>query len=115
MRYFDGARSAILQRVSPQLVGMVGTEGGDLGQVMERSCEPGDFSGPWPSDVRVDVGRPGVRPTWVDRNNGWVIHDVVSGLADPGAAAARRQQLTAALARTASVLGASCGGGGVRR
>lgn len=63
-------------------------------------------TGGGPNDVRVDVGRPSVRPTWVDRDNGWVIRDVVSDLADPGTVVSRQQQLTASLARTASVLGA---------
>ena len=63
-------------------------------------------TGEGPNDVRVDVGRPSVRPTWVDRDNGWVIRDVVSDLADPGTDASRQQQLTASLARTTAVLGA---------
>jgi poly-gamma-glutamate synthesis protein (capsule biosynthesis protein) len=63
-------------------------------------------TGSGPRDVRVDVGRPSIRPTWVDRDNGWVIRDVRSALGDPGLDAVRRQQLSESLARTSSVLGA---------
>ncbi len=62
-------------------------------------------TGAGPNDVRVDVSRPNVRPTWVDRDNGWVIRDVIADLADPATNPSRRLELDASLARTASVLG----------
>jgi poly-gamma-glutamate synthesis protein (capsule biosynthesis protein) len=53
----------------------------------------------------VAIGPPTVVPTWVDKDNGWVIRDVNAELAradlDPG----RRSQLQASFDRTAGVLG----------
>jgi poly-gamma-glutamate synthesis protein (capsule biosynthesis protein) len=54
-------------------------------------------------DVTVD--RPNVRPTWVDKNNGWVIRDVANELSDPLLAESTRAELNNSLTRTAAVLG----------
>jgi Bacterial capsule synthesis protein PGA_cap len=52
------------------------------------------------------IGTPSVIPTWVDRDNGWVIRAVMSDLADPTLTPARRAVLEASLARTRAVVGA---------
>jgi len=58
-----------------------------------------------PGDRRVEVGTPSARPTWVDKNNGWVIRDVLLELDDPATPDSRRAALTASLDRTRSVIG----------
>jgi len=56
-------------------------------------------------DGVVDVGRPIVRPTWVDKDNGWVIRDVDATLGRDDLSEARRSQLESSRSRTAAVLG----------
>ncbi len=51
------------------------------------------------------VDRPRVTPTWVDRDNGWVIRDVHAQLADPTIPGGRRAALLRSLARTTAVVG----------
>jgi hypothetical protein len=46
-----------------------------------------------------------VVPTWVDRNDGWIIRPVIADLADPTTSPGVRAQLAASLARTRSVVG----------
>ncbi len=53
----------------------------------------------------VAIGPPTVVPTWVDKDNGWVIRDVNAELARADLDAGRRSQLQASLDRTAGVLG----------
>lgn len=52
------------------------------------------------------IGTPTVAPTWVDRDNGWVIRSVLNDLADPTLPPERRRVLEASLTRTRSILGA---------
>ncbi len=54
----------------------------------------------------VEVGPPTARPTWVDKENGWVIRDVLAELDDPAIDDSRRAELEASLARTMTVIGA---------
>jgi len=54
----------------------------------------------------VTVDRPLVHPTWVDKNNGWVIRDVDASLTDPTIGDGRRGELERSRDRTADVLGA---------
>jgi poly-gamma-glutamate synthesis protein (capsule biosynthesis protein) len=54
---------------------------------------------------RVAVDPPEVVPTWVDRNDGWVVRPVIADLADPTTPPGVRTQLAASLARTRSVVG----------
>lgn len=58
-----------------------------------------------PNGVEAVVDRPHVTPTWVDRDDGWVIRDVLAQLADPTIPGARRSGLSQSLARTTDVLG----------
>ncbi len=58
------------------------------------------------ADGTVEVARPVVRPTWVDKNNGWRILDVDAALADPGLDDGRRRALEASRARSDEVVGA---------
>jgi poly-gamma-glutamate synthesis protein (capsule biosynthesis protein) len=53
----------------------------------------------------VAVDPPEVVPTWVDRNDGWVVRPVIADLADPTTPPGVRTQLAASLARTRSVVG----------
>lgn len=53
----------------------------------------------------VTVDRPVVHPTWVDKNDGWVIRDVERSLADPTIGDGHRAELERSLERTADVLG----------
>ncbi|MGI9643920.1 MAG: CapA family protein [Ilumatobacteraceae bacterium] len=57
------------------------------------------------TDPVVEVGRPVVRATWVDKQNGFVIRDVSADLADPAIGGGARQAREASLERTAAVLG----------
>lgn len=57
------------------------------------------------ADGAVAVDRPEVVPTWVDRNDGWIIRPVIADLADPTTSPGVRAQLAASLARTRSVVG----------
>jgi poly-gamma-glutamate synthesis protein (capsule biosynthesis protein) len=57
------------------------------------------------ADGTIAIDRPEVVPTWVDRNDGWVVRPVVADLADPATSAGVRAQLAASLARTRTVLG----------
>jgi len=57
------------------------------------------------ADGTIAVERPEVVPTWVDRNNGWVVRPVIADLADPTTPSGVRAQLMASLARTRSVVG----------
>ena len=54
-------------------------------------------------DPRVTA--PTVTPTWVDKNSGWVIRNVVADLSDPTIAEWRRAELEASLARTSAIVG----------
>jgi poly-gamma-glutamate synthesis protein (capsule biosynthesis protein) len=56
-------------------------------------------------DGTVTVERPGVIPTWVDRDRGWIIRPVLAGLSDPSLHPAITSQLRDSLTRTASVVG----------
>ena len=58
-----------------------------------------------PNGVEAVVDRPRVIPTWVDRDNGWIIRDVRAQLADPTIPGNRRAALLRSLARTTAVLG----------
>jgi poly-gamma-glutamate capsule biosynthesis protein CapA/YwtB (metallophosphatase superfamily) len=58
-----------------------------------------------PHGVEAVIDRPRVTPTWVDKNTGWVIRDVLAQLADPTIPVARRESLINALARTRAVVG----------
>lgn len=49
------------------------------------------------------VERPTVTPTWVDRNNGWVIRPVFTDLADPTVAEPIKSLLRESLARTTAM------------
>ena len=51
------------------------------------------------------VERPTVTPTWVDRNNGWVIRPVVTDLADPAVPESIKTLLRDSLARTTAMYG----------
>jgi poly-gamma-glutamate capsule biosynthesis protein CapA/YwtB (metallophosphatase superfamily) len=53
----------------------------------------------------VEIASPVVRPTWVDKRNGWVVRDVLRDLADPMLAPERRTVLEASLWRTGAVVG----------
>ncbi|MFK8024274.1 MAG: CapA family protein [Ilumatobacter sp.] len=53
----------------------------------------------------VTIGTPVVTPTWVDKNNGWVIRDVRAALADPASSDGRRADLERSLERTMAVVG----------
>jgi len=61
--------------------------------------------------IRVDhlqptpVGAPRVVPTWVDKQNGWVIRDVGADLSRTDLGDERRQVLQASFDRTSAVLG----------
>jgi poly-gamma-glutamate synthesis protein (capsule biosynthesis protein) len=56
-------------------------------------------------DGSVSVSRPMVVPTWVDKNDRWLIRPVQQDLVDPDVPLATRQQLAASLGRTTSVVG----------
>ncbi len=57
------------------------------------------------SPPSVSVGDPIVRPTWVDRDRGWVIRDVLTELARVDLSPPYRNALNASLERTTSLLG----------
>jgi hypothetical protein len=57
------------------------------------------------ADGTIAVEQPEVVPTWVDRNDGWIIRPVIADLADPTTSPGVRAQLAASLARTRSVVG----------
>lgn len=57
-----------------------------------------------PAGIVVD--RPVVRPTWVDKDAGWVIRDVAATLGRDDLSDAHRDRLAASHDRTAAVLGA---------
>lgn len=57
------------------------------------------------SNGAVDVAQPVVRPTWVDKDNGWMIRDVETMLDRGDLTAAQRSQLDASRQRTAAVVG----------
>jgi len=57
-------------------------------------------------DGRFLVEQPAVVPTWVDKNNGWVIRPVLTDLVDPTVSNAVKGQLAASLERTRTVVGA---------
>jgi hypothetical protein len=64
------------------------------------------------ADGTFAVEQPVVTPTWVDRVRGFVIRPVLEDLADPDLAPLHAE-LSASLARTASVLGPYLVGSGV--
>ena len=51
------------------------------------------------------VGRPVVYPTWVDKNDGYVIRDVGSGLFNPNTSSSLRQALQVSLDRSRKYVG----------
>lgn len=53
----------------------------------------------------VSIEAPTVIPTWVDKDNGWVIRDVVAELARDDLDPSRREVLQASFDRTAAVVG----------
>jgi len=53
----------------------------------------------------VSVARPNVIPTWVDKQNGWVINDVAAQLGRDDLPPSKRDDLQRSLERTAAVLG----------
>ncbi len=56
-------------------------------------------------DGAVEVDRPIVRPTWVDKDNGWVIRDVAATLGRDDLSDGQRNVLERSRDRTAAVLG----------
>ena len=54
---------------------------------------------------RAVVDKPVVYPTWVDKQNGIVIRNVIADLADPTVSAGTKSQLEVSLRRTSSVVG----------
>lgn len=56
-------------------------------------------------DGTVTVSQPQVRPTWVDKNNGYVIRDVLAQLARPDLSTAQRSLYETSLQRTSEVVG----------
>jgi hypothetical protein len=71
------------------------TQDGDIVQLTISARPDGTF----------EVSRPVVHPTWVDRNDGWVIRPVLADLADPSVSAATKVALQASLDRTRMVVG----------
>lgn len=57
------------------------------------------------NDDKVKVDKPGVYPTWVDKNNGKIIRLVKSDLKDTAVSRAVKTQLRISLARTTRVVG----------
>lgn len=57
------------------------------------------------ADGSVVVSRPVLVPTWVDRNDGWVIRSIPDRLADPDTRDGLRGQLERSLARTTAIVG----------
>ncbi len=57
------------------------------------------------ADGTFVVERPAVVPTWVDRDNGFVIRPVLSDLADPSVSESVKAHLAVSLERTRSVVG----------
>jgi poly-gamma-glutamate synthesis protein (capsule biosynthesis protein) len=55
---------------------------------------------------RITVRRPVVHPTWVDRQNGYVIRPVLTDLVDPAVPESTKAAMRVSLARTRAVLGA---------
>ncbi len=49
--------------------------------------------------------RPLADPTWVDKQDGWLVRPVVEGLSDPAISAWLAQELGSSLERTRRVLG----------
>lgn len=61
---------------------------------------------PDPTGARaVAIDRPTVRPTWVDREAGWIVRDVLAELARDDLGAGQRGRLEASLARTQRIVG----------
>ena len=56
-------------------------------------------------DGDVEVSRPIVRPTWVDKDDGWVIRDVEALLGRSTLSEGKRSRLEQSRERTALVLG----------
>lgn len=56
-------------------------------------------------DGTLAVGVPDIAPTWVDIDNGWVIHPVIQDLADPAIDERLRARLEESLTRTRRVVG----------
>lgn len=62
-------------------------------------------------DVTIDaegvavVSTPAIHPTWVDRDNGWVVHLVQPALEDPAIGDGVRSRLESSLQRTQTVVG----------
>lgn len=56
-------------------------------------------------DGIVTVGEPLVIPTWVDKENGWIVRDVLAELGDASTPDWRRRALQSSRDRTAAILG----------
>ena len=54
---------------------------------------------------RVSFDTPVVHPTWVDKQNGWIIRDISKLLANPNTSGANTRELELSLERTTRVLG----------
>lgn len=54
---------------------------------------------------RVSFDTPVVHPTWVDKQNGWIIRDITKLLANPNTSGANTRELELSLERTTRVLG----------
>lgn len=56
-------------------------------------------------DGSIVLSRPMLIPTWVDRNNGWVVRSIPDHLADPATRDGLRDQLERSLGRTTAIVG----------
>jgi len=54
---------------------------------------------------KISFDTPVVHPTWVDKQNGWIIRDIQKSLSNPIAAGENAQELELSLGRTTRVLG----------
>ena len=54
---------------------------------------------------KISFDTPVVHPTWVDKQNGWIIRDIQKSLSNPIAAGVNAQELELSLSRTTRVLG----------
>ena len=54
---------------------------------------------------KISFDTPVVHPTWVDKQNGWIIRDIQKALSNPIAAGVNAQELELSLGRTTRVLG----------
>jgi poly-gamma-glutamate synthesis protein (capsule biosynthesis protein) len=54
---------------------------------------------------KVSFDSPVVHPTWVDKQNGWIIRDIAKLLANPNTSGVNTRELELSLGRTTRVLG----------